>query len=104
MRDGAIVQLGTPEELVGSPADEYVENFTRDIPRSHVLTLRWIMRKPNPADPIDGPKLDVATTMRKALPVLAKSEKPVCCMEDGQMVGIVDRSAVLEAIAEERDD
>ena len=44
MRDGAIVQLGTPEELVGSPADEYVENFVRDIPRSHVLTLRWIMR------------------------------------------------------------
>ena len=34
MRDGEIVQLGTPEELVGSPADEYVENFVRDIPRS----------------------------------------------------------------------
>ena len=46
MRDGAIVQLGTPEELVGSPADEYVENFIRDIPRTHVLTLRWIMRDP----------------------------------------------------------
>ena len=44
MRDGAIVQLGTPEELVGSPADDYVENFVRDIPRTHVLTLRWIMR------------------------------------------------------------
>ena len=49
MRDGAIVQLGTPEELVGSPADEYVENFIRDIPRTHVLTLRWIMRDPSPA-------------------------------------------------------
>ena len=48
MRDGAIVQLGTPEELVGSPADEYVANFTRDIPKSHVLTLRWIMREPVP--------------------------------------------------------
>ena len=46
MRDGAIVQLGSPEELVGSPADEYVENFIRDIPRTHVLTLRWIMRDP----------------------------------------------------------
>ena len=44
MRDGAIVQLGTPEELVGSPADEYVANFVRDIPRANVLTLRWIMR------------------------------------------------------------
>ena len=104
MRDGAIVQLGTPEELVGSPADEYVGNFTRDIPRSHVLTLRWIMREPGPGDATDGPKLDVATTMRRAVPVLAASEKPVCCMEDGRIVGIVDREAVLGAIAEERDD
>jgi glycine betaine/proline transport system ATP-binding protein len=104
MRDGAIVQLGTPEELVGSPADEYVENFTRDIPRSHVLTLRWIMREPGPEDATDGPKLDVTTTMRSAVPVLAASEKPVCCMEDGRIVGIVDREAVLGAIAEERDD
>ena len=101
MRDGAIVQLGTPEELVGSPTDEYVENFTRDIPRSHVLTLRWIMREPGPSDPIDGPRLDVATTMHKAVPVLAASEKPVCCIEDEQIVGIVDREAVLLAIAEE---
>jgi glycine betaine/proline transport system ATP-binding protein len=101
MRDGAIVQLGTPEELVGSPADEYVENFTRDIPRSHVLTLRWIMRAPEPDDATDGPRLDVATTMRRALPVLAESEKPVCCMEDGRVVGIVDRDSVLRAIAEE---
>jgi glycine betaine/proline transport system ATP-binding protein len=104
MRDGAIVQLGTPEELVGAPADDYVENFTRDIPRSHVLTLRWIMREPGASDPTDGPQLDVATTMRKALPVLAATEKPVCCMEDGRMVGIVDREAVLKAIAEEGGD
>ena len=101
MRDGAVVQLGTPEELVGSPADEYVENFTRDIARSHVLTLRWIMRDPEPSDPTDGPRLAVTTTMRKALPALAESEKPVCCMEDGRVVGIVDRDAVLRAIAAE---
>jgi glycine betaine/proline transport system ATP-binding protein len=104
MRDGAIVQLGTPEELVGAPADDYVENFTRDIPRSHVLTLRWIMREPGPDDATDGPRLDVRTTMRKALPALAGSEKPVCCMEDGRMIGIVDREAVLHAIAQEGSD
>jgi len=104
MRDGAIVQLGTPEELVGSPADDYVENFTRDIPRSHVLTLRWIMRDAGPQDSTDGPQLDVTTTMRKALPVMAATEKPVCCMEGGRIVGIVDRDAVLRAIAEEGED
>ena len=59
MRDGGIVQLGTPEEIVGAPADEYVANFVRDVPRSHVLTLRWVMRDPEPDEPTDGPHLDV---------------------------------------------
>ncbi|MCS7006747.1 MAG: glycine/betaine ABC transporter ATP-binding protein, partial [Thermoleophilia bacterium] len=99
MRDGGIVQLGTPEELVGSPADAYVANFTRDVPRSHVLTLRWVMREPTPSDALDGPRLDVGTTVRDAVPVLAASEKPVCAVEDGRVVGLVDRDAVLRAIA-----
>lgn len=103
MRDGAIVQLGTPEELVGSPADDYVANFTRDIPKSHVLTLRWIMRQPTAEDSTDGPKLDVTTTVRKAMPALAGGEQPVCAVEDGRIVGIVDRDAVFQAIAGERD-
>ena len=104
MRDGAIVQLGTPEEIVGSPADEYVENFTRDVPRSHVLTLRWVMRDPEPGEPTDGPRLDVATTVRRAVHVLAGSEKPVCCVENGNVVGVVDRDTVLTAIAGEGGD
>jgi glycine betaine/proline transport system ATP-binding protein len=95
MRNGAIVQLGTPEELVGSPADEYVENFTRDIPRSHVLTLRWIMRPPGDGEPVDGPRLDVTTTVRDAVPVIAGSELPVCAVEHGAVVGVVGRDAVL---------
>jgi glycine betaine/proline transport system ATP-binding protein len=104
MRDGAIVQLGTPEELVGEPADEYVANFVRDIPKSNVLTLRWIMREPTPDDPTDGPRLDVTTTVSKAAPALAASEKPVCAVENGNIVGIVDREAVFQAIADERGD
>src|SRR5207253_5880324 len=74
MRDGRFVQIGTPEDLVGSPADEYVANFVRDIPRSNVLTLRWIMRPPEPGDDGEGPALDVATTVRDAVPVSAGSE------------------------------
>jgi glycine betaine/proline transport system ATP-binding protein len=100
MRDGKIVQLGTPEELVGSPADEYVENFVRDIPRSHVLTLRWIMRPAEPGED-DGPSLPVGTTVRDAVPVIASSERPVRAVEDGKVVGVVDRISVLNAIAGE---
>jgi glycine betaine/proline transport system ATP-binding protein len=101
MRDGAIVQLGTPEELVGSPADEYVSNFVRDIPRSHVLTLRWIMRDPAAGEE-DGPRLDVRTTVRSAVPMIVDSEKPVCAVDDGRVVGVVDKKAVLTAIAGEQ--
>ena len=100
MRDGAIVQLGTPEDLVGSPADEYVANFVRDIPRSHVLTLRWIMRDPAPGEE-SGPTLDVRTTVKHAVPVIAANERPVCAVENGRIVGVVDRDAVLQAIAGE---
>jgi glycine betaine/proline transport system ATP-binding protein len=100
MRDGRVVQLGTPEDLVGSPADEYVANFVRDIPRSHVLTLRWIMRDAQ-AGENDGPRLDVSTTVRKAVPVIADSERPVCAVENGRVVGVVDKAAVLTAIAGE---
>ncbi len=102
MRDGRVVQLGTPEDLVGSPADEYVTNFVRDIPRSHVLTLRWIMRDAVPGED-QGPRLDVATTVRKAVSVIASSERPVCAVEDGRVVGVVDKAAVLTAIAGEGD-
>jgi glycine betaine/proline transport system ATP-binding protein len=102
MRDGAIVQLGTPEDLVGSPADDYVANFTRDIPRSHVLTLRWIMREPAEGE-LDGPRLDVGTTVRAAVPVIAGSERPVCAVDGDRVVGVVDRESVLTAIAGESD-
>jgi glycine betaine/proline transport system ATP-binding protein len=99
MRDGGIVQLGTPEELVGSPADGYVENFTRDIPRTHVLTLRWIMRDPRPGEDAEGPELDVHTTVRDAIPVVAATDRPVRALEEGRVVGVVDREAVLGAMA-----
>jgi glycine betaine/proline transport system ATP-binding protein len=64
-----------------------------------VLTLRWIMRKPEGDEASDGPALDVRTTVRDAVPVIAANEKPVRAVEDGRVVGVVDRMMVLETIA-----
>jgi glycine betaine/proline transport system ATP-binding protein len=99
MRDGAIVQLGTPEELVGSPANDYVANFVRDIPRTHVLTLRWIMRDAKPGEEIGGPELDVTTTVQDAVPIAAATDGPIRAVENGRCVGIVDRVSILQAMA-----
>ena len=100
MRDGKIVQLGTPEELVGSPADDYVANFVRDIPRTHVLTLRWIMRDLKPGEVSSDVELDVATTVKDAVPVVAATNGPVRAVEGGRVVGVVDRVSVLHAMAD----
>jgi glycine betaine/proline transport system ATP-binding protein len=99
MRDGRIVQLGTPEELVGSPADEYVANFVRDIPRTNVLTLRWIMRDPRPGESTSGPELDVHTKVKDAVPVVAATDGIVRAVDGDRLVGVVDRVSVLNAMA-----
>ena len=45
-----------------------------------------------------------STTVRKAVSMIAGSERPVCCVENGRVVGVVDKTAVLTAIAGEGDD
>ncbi len=43
MRDGAVIQMGTGEEILDRPADDYVAEFVRDVRKSSVVTLRTIM-------------------------------------------------------------
>ncbi|HUQ78205.1 MAG TPA: betaine/proline/choline family ABC transporter ATP-binding protein [Patescibacteria group bacterium] len=99
MRGGKVVQIGRPEELVARPADAYVEDFVRDIPKSHVLTLRWVMRPPTPADPTDGPVFPSTAVIRTALHAAAGTDRPIRIVDGGSLVGVVDRAAILETIA-----
>lgn len=47
MRDGSIVQIGTPEEILNNPSDEYIEDFVKDIDRTKVVRAKDIMKRPN---------------------------------------------------------
>lgn len=99
MRAGSIVQLGTAEELVGAPADDYVADFVRDVPRSEVLSLRWICRPPLPEDHLDGPVLAASTVIRDAVPAAMESARPIRVVRDGELIGVVDRLDILGAMA-----
>ncbi|TIU14826.1 MAG: glycine betaine/L-proline ABC transporter ATP-binding protein, partial [Mesorhizobium sp.] len=44
MKDGEVIQIGTPEELVVNPATDYVAEFTRDVDRAKVISARSLMR------------------------------------------------------------
>ncbi|MFL2000848.1 glycine betaine/L-proline ABC transporter ATP-binding protein [Microbacterium sp. A1-JK] len=48
MRDGRIVQIGTPEDILTDPANDYVEQFVQDVDRARVLTAANVMERPRP--------------------------------------------------------
>jgi glycine betaine/proline transport system ATP-binding protein len=101
MRDGELVQIGTPDEVVGAPADDYVKDFTSDVPKSHVLTLKWVMRDPRPDDSTEGPVMTSSTIVRQAARAALASDHPVRVVDDGQLVGIVDDDAILRVVVAE---
>jgi glycine betaine/proline transport system ATP-binding protein len=101
MKDGRFVQVGTPEEVVAHPADDYVADFTRDVPRAHVLTARSIM-SPVDGGGGDGPTVSPDTLVQDLLPLVADSERAVRVVDGSHVIGLVDRRAVMAALMEER--
>ncbi|WP_348590839.1 glycine betaine/L-proline ABC transporter ATP-binding protein [Sanguibacter sp. 25GB23B1] len=66
MRDGRIVQIGTSEEILSDPANDYVAQFVADVDRTRVLTAASVMRRPAAVVPLSsGPRLALHT-MREA--------------------------------------
>jgi glycine betaine/proline transport system ATP-binding protein len=99
MRDGKIIQAGRPEDVVGAPVDDYVRDFVRDVVKSHVLTLRWVMRDPRPDDPLDGPEFPPTAVIRTAVHAATSTDKPIRVVDGGRLLGVVDRADILTAIA-----
>ncbi|HJY32392.1 MAG TPA: glycine betaine/L-proline ABC transporter ATP-binding protein [Actinomycetota bacterium] len=100
MKDGRFVQVGTPEEVVAHPADDYVADFTKDVPRAHVLTARAIMRPANGRAPADGPTVAPETIVQDLIAIVAETDRTIRVVEDGAVVGLVDRDAVMAALVE----
>ncbi|WNC14237.1 glycine betaine/L-proline ABC transporter ATP-binding protein [Brevibacillus brevis] len=57
MKDGAIVQIGTPEEIMTNPANEYVERFVEDVDRSKVLSAEHVMKRAETITLDKGPRV-----------------------------------------------
>ena len=100
MKDGAFVQVGTPEEVVAHPADEYVADFTKDVPRAHVLTARAIMRPVNGHSVADGPVVAPSTIVQSLIPMVVDADRTIRVVDGDDLLGVVDRSAVMAALVE----
>ena len=103
LRDGQIIQIGTPDEVVGAPADDYVKDFVSDVPKSHVLTLKWVMRPPaNDTEGLDAPTLPDSTIVRDAARIVLDHQGVVRVVdENGSFVGVVDDEDILRVVVAE---
>lgn len=99
MRDGEIVQLGTPEEIVGSPADDYVRDFVQDVPREQVLTVRRAMRPAEDGETETGAALTPDTLVADAIEAVARSGGAARVMDGKRCLGIVDSTCLLNVVA-----
>lgn len=90
MKDGRVVQIGAPEEILNHPADDYVKRFVENVDMSRVLTARSVMgRAPEVAFPQDGPR----TVLRK---MTESSDTSILVVErDRTLVGM----AMLDELA-----
>jgi glycine betaine/proline transport system ATP-binding protein len=101
MRDGRVVQVGTPADLLLRPADDYVREFTRDAPRGRVLTARDLCTPGDAgadATARDGVcDVEADTVLRDLLPSLADAAV-VRVVADGVVLGTLSRHAALDAL------
>ncbi len=99
MRDGEIVQLGTPEQIVAEPADDYVRDFVRDVPREQVVSVRRAMRPALEGEADTGVAIAPGTVVADAIEAVARSGGHIRVVEDGRVLGIVDHARLLAVVA-----
>ena len=99
MNEGRIVQIGTPEELVTRPADDYVANFTRDVAREKLLTVASLMEAPADGQALSDSAVRETDKVADVARLIIDSELPLRVMdEDGRTVGTVSRAQVLDML------
>lgn len=98
LRDGQVIQQGTGQEIVLSPADDYIASFVKEVNRSRVIQARTVMK---PAvGTLEGVKVAADETLESVAQRLTKAERSsaVVVDEDGIEIGILDLNTILAAM------
>ncbi|NDA09185.1 MAG: ATP-binding cassette domain-containing protein, partial [Alphaproteobacteria bacterium] len=99
MRDGMVVQIGRPVDLILNPVDDYVREFTMDVPWESVLRASDVCQKTSGSVKGLG-RVSADTQIDSLLGYLAKHQKGVAVeAEDGSIIGVATASGILEALA-----
>jgi len=111
MRDGMVIQVGTPEEIVMNPEDDYVADFVKGISRLEVVKAKSIMRpvdefiQKNGAIPKDAIKMNENDDLSSLIEHSVAEDKPiVICDKKGSELGVISQKELLISIIEGQDE
>ena len=110
MRDGEVVQIGTPEEIVVNPSDEYVADFVKGISRLKVVQAKTIMQsieeyKKTFGDNLsNNERVNENDILSKLIETSVSEDKPIIVTSNDNLeVGIITQSDLLKAVVEGND-
>jgi glycine betaine/proline transport system ATP-binding protein len=105
MKDGKIVQIGTPEEIVTNPIDDYVRDFVEGISTLKLIFARTIMediKQYQPAhneDLSQSPRVPDSTDLSGLIDISTTTSQPIVIQnDDGKDVGVVNKTTLLKGI------
>lgn len=111
MKDGALVQVGTPEEIVTNPVDDYVEDFVAGISKLDLISAAKIMeplghfqrrRGLTPED--NWPEAQPDDSLDELVDLSIATQHPIIIKADGKPVGVVTKNALLRGIQGKTDE
>lgn len=97
MRDGRVEQIGTPEDILGNPANEYITNFVQDVDKTKVLQAKHIMYLPESLVSIkDGPKVAIKEMEKSGISSVFVVD------QERKLQGLVMVDGAIEAVRERK--
>ena len=97
LRGGAVVQKGSPQEIILNPADKYVADFTQDINRGRVLQVGFLMDDENATT---GPSIESTVVVEDALQILSAAGSDVASVTaNSKPIGSIKLKKLIAALA-----
>jgi len=110
MRDGKVIQIGTPEEIVVNPVDEYVADFVKGISRLKVVQAKTIMQNIEEYESKNGKieenlqSVNEYELLNKLIEVSKSNQRPLLVKNNNQKsIGLITQSDLLRAVVEGSD-
>ena len=105
MFNGSVEQIGKPEDIVLSPATEYVSRFTSDVPREKVLRVGALMEPPSDDETVAARAVNVTDRIENVVEYVLGERLPVPVVDDGDtVVGVLHQAHVLKVLFPTRTD